>query len=142
MKSIARFIPMVLVFALAAWAQTATPNPPSAGDAQKAPVAQSSSKAECPCCQKMADGKDAMACCHHEANVKDAAMACCNGKDAKSCMKADKSAKASCEGGKCCAGKDVKNCCAGSEKDGAMAMACCGKGQCGMGHHDQGNVDK
>ena len=69
-------------------------------------------------------------------------MVCCNGKDGESCMKGDKSAKASCTDGKCCDSKDGKDCCAGSEKDGKMAMACCGSGKCGMEHHDHENMDK
>ena len=141
MKSITKLTLMVMVLALTAWAQTATQNP-SSSDAQKAPVAQSSSKPDSTCCQKIADSKDAMACCHHAAKGNDAEMACCNGTNAKSCMKTHKSAKASCVGGKCCADKDAEDCGAASEKDGKMAMACCGKGQCGLGHGNQGNMDK
>jgi len=144
MKSVAKFTLMILVLALASWAQTATQNPTSPSDAQKAPAAQSETKAGCPCCQKMADSKDAMSCCAHHNHAKGAKeeMSCCGGKDSKSCMKGDESAKASCADGKCCSGKDGKNCCAGSDKGDKMAMACCGHGQCGMGHHDHANMDK
>jgi hypothetical protein len=143
MKSLAKIIPMILVLTLAAWAQTATQNPSSTGDTQKAPAVQSDSQtAGCPCCQKMADSKEGMKCSAKQCKGKDGAMACCNGKDGKSCMKGDKSAKASCAGDKCCASKNAKNCCSGSDKDDKMAMACCGDGQCGMGHHDHETMDK
>jgi hypothetical protein len=143
MKSLVKLIPMVLALALASWAQTSTQNPPSTSDQQTVTAPQSESKtADCPCCQKMADSKAAMPCCHQAAKGKDAAMACCSGKDGKSCTKGDKSAKAACADGKCCDRKVAKNCCKGMEPDGKMAMACCGSGQCGMGHHDQANMDK
>ena len=141
MRSVSRFMLMVLALAVATWAQSASQNPTSANDAQKAPAAQSETKAECPCCQKMEGGKDAMSCCahHNQAGAKEE-MSCCSGKDAKLCMKGDKSAKASCAEGKCCNRKDGKDCCAGAGKDDKMAMACCGHGQCG--HHDHGTMDK
>ncbi len=151
MKSASRFMLMVLALAFAAWAQSASQNPTSPNDAQKAPAAQSETKAECPCCQKMADGKATMSCCarhKHDQGAKEG-MSCCGGKDGESCMKSDTSAKASCDDGKCCNGdakcckdKDSKDCCAGSDKGDKMAMACCGHGQCGMGHHDHGTMDK
>ena len=150
MKSVAKFTLMILALALACWAQTATQSTTNANDAQKAPAAQSETKAECPCCQKMADSKDAMSCCAHHSHASGGKeeMSCCGGKDGKSCMKGDKSAKASCADGKgctgeaqCCSGKDGKSCCAGADKGDKMAMTCCGHGHCGMGH-DHTDMDK
>ena len=143
MKSVAKFTLMILALALASWAQTATQNPTSPRDTQKASAAQSETKAECPCCQKMAESKDAMSCCAHHNHAKGAKeeMSCCGGKDGKSRMKGDKSVSASCADGKCCNGKDEKGCCCGSDKADKMAMACCGHGQCGMGH-DHADMDK
>jgi hypothetical protein len=141
MKSATKITLTILVFALAGWAQTATQTPAAPSDAQKTPVAQSETKAGCPCCQKMAEGKDAMSCCaHHKGAKSDAAMTCCSGKDGKSCMKGDKSAKADCAGCKCCNGEGQKDCCAECAKN-TMAMACCGHGHCGKGH-DHTDIDK
>jgi len=148
MKSASRFMLMVLAFGVAAWAQSTSQNPTGNDNGQKAPTAQSETKSGCPCCQKMEGGENAMSCCeHHDAAGSKAGMSCCSGKDGESCMKGDKSAKASCFDGKCCKGeascckgKDAKNCCAGSGKDDKMAMACCGQGQCG--HHAQETMDK
>ncbi len=143
MKSVAKLIPMLLVLTLASLAQTTTQTPSRSNDQQTVTAPQADSKtAQSSCCQKMADSKSAMSCCHQQANGKDAAMACCSGKDGMSCMKSDKSAKAACTDGKCCDRKAAKGCCKGTEPDGTMAMACCGSGQCGMGHHDQANMDK
>src|SRR5208337_3252522 len=72
MKSVAKFTLMILALALASWAQTATQNPTSPRDTQKASAAQSETKAECPCCQKMAESKDAMSCCAHHNHAKGA----------------------------------------------------------------------
>jgi hypothetical protein len=117
MKSF-KLLVMILALAVLPWAQTSTP------DSSK-PEAQSSAKSDCPCCQKMADSKDAKSCCaHHDMASKDGkGMSCCGGKDAKSCMKGEKKEMACAKEG-CC------------KKDGdKSAMACCSGGDCGM-HHD------
>jgi len=137
MKSAKNLMLLVLIVALAGWAQTATQTPANPTGTQKASAAQSETKAECPCCQKMAEG---MSCCHHGKDEK-AATSCCSGKDGKSCMKSDKSANASCANCECCNGKGEKDCCAHCAKETKMAMSCCGHGHCGMGH-DQANMDK
>jgi len=142
MKSAMKLTVVVLILALAGWAQTATQAPAKPTDAQKPAAAQSETKAACPCCQKMAEGKDAMSCCAHAKDLKSAAtMSCCGGKDGKSCMKPDKSADASCANCGCCNGKGQKDCCAQCAKETKMAMSCCGHGHCGMGH-DHANMDK
>ncbi len=110
---------MLIVFALAAWAQenptASTPN------ASQAPAKS--------CCHHAAGAKDTMACCHHAtADSKDAkdamdccgkdqcdkkdAKSCCGGKDMKACMKACKK-EGACKDGKCCGAdqKSAMNCC-------------------------------
>jgi len=141
MKSAKSLTLLVLILALAGWAQTAAQNPPASGKAQEAPAAQSETKTECPCCQMMAQGKDAMSCCRHQKDAKSGAPMPCCGKDGSSCMKGDKSAKASCAHCKCCDGQGEKDCCAECAKNNTMAMSCCGHGHCGMGH-DHANIDK
>jgi hypothetical protein len=111
MKSL-KMLAVILALTVLPWAQTPTPNNADA-------TAQSTTTAECPCCQKMADAKDGKA------------MSCCSAKDGKSCMKGDKKEMAACVKAGCCA--EGKDCC---KKDGdKSAMACCDGGQCGM-HHD------
>lgn len=123
MKSL-KMLAMILALTVLPWAQTSTPNPPDAN-------AQSTTKAECPCCQKMADAKDGKSCCAHMAAKDGKAMSCCSAKNGKSCMKGDKKAMAACTKAGCCA--EGKECC---KKDGdKSAMACCSGGQCGM-HQD------
>ncbi len=142
MRSISKSMLMVLILALASWAQTTNQSSPATTDKQ-GPAAQSEQKAESSCCAKMAGSKKGMTCCAHDEHASaDSTMSCCSGKDGKSCMKADASGKASCSGGKCCNGKKAKDCCAGSGKNDKMAMACCGQGKCGMAGHDQMNMDK
>ena len=140
----------IIIFALAAscWAQTATPTKANAAQASTAAV-QASTKTECPCCQKMADGKAAASCCahHQDASAKSEAS-CCKGKEgneAMSCMKAekDKSADACCSNGKCGDGKE--GCCSKSDKTTEQAaLACCGANgeRCGMAHHDHSDINK
>ena len=106
MKSATKLMVLVLTLALVSWAQTATPTPAAPG-AQKAPAAQSETKTGCPCCQKMADSKNAMSCCAHQKDAKSGTpMSCCGGKDGKSCMKGDKS-NASCADCQCCRRKGL-----------------------------------
>ena len=139
----------ILALTVAAWAQTTTQtaNPvPS----QAAAATTSDTKAQCPCCQKAADGKMEMACCaHHEkaaASEKDM-MSCCKGKDSMACMKGKQgeSSKDASANGKCCGG-DQKDCCGKSDKGTEQAaMACCGgiDGQCDKGHqHNHGEMNK
>ena len=143
MKSATKLTTIILILALACWAQTSVPTATTGGD-QKTPAAQSDTNAQPACCKKMAEGKDAMSCCSHSKDAKsDAAMSCCSGKAAKSCMKGNKSAKAACADGKYCNGdakccndkdKDGKAGCAECAKTDTMATACCGHGHCGMSH--------
>jgi hypothetical protein len=143
MKAAAKLTLMTFVFALACWAQTATQTPGASGEAQKAATPQSETKAGCPCCQKMADSKNAMPCCAHHKHEsgEDAAMCCCNGKDDKSCMKGDNSAGSRCPGGNGSNGKGKKGCCCSDcEQGDKMAMGCCGHGHCGMSH-DHASMD-
>jgi len=138
---------LILCLATASVAQTSAPAKPDSSADQKATAAEPvKAKTDCPCCQKMADSKDAKSCCHHDAAAKGEteAMSCCNGKDGMSCMKSDKdkSADAACANGKCC-GDSKEGCCAKADKTTEQAaMACCGgaSGHCGMAHHDHGDM--
>ncbi len=142
------------VFALAmfSWAQTAAPSKanPTQPSTAAAPAA---TKADCPCCQKMADGKATESCCaHHQNGSAKAEASCCKGKEGKnaknamSCMKGDKdkSADACCSKGKC-GGDGKEGCCSKSNKTTEQAaVACCGANgeQCGMAHHDHADINK
>jgi hypothetical protein len=147
-----KFNRMLLILSLATLsvAQTSTPTKPDSSADQKAEAAQQvTAKADCPCCQKMADSKDAKSCCHHDAAAKGEkeGMSCCQGKDGMSCMKSDKdnSADAACAKDKCCASDSIKGCCARSDKTTEQAsMVCCGgaSGHCGMAHHDHGDMNQ
>jgi hypothetical protein len=141
-----KMIAFILSLSILSWAQTATQSKPNQATPPTSSAAQADNKAECPCCQKTAESKEAMACCaHHEmaANDGEKPMPCCAGKDAKSCMEdkegkscmqGDKSQTASCGGSGCC-GADHEKCCSKSEKDGEKAaMGCCAK--CGQHQHD------
>ena len=142
-----RIIAVVMLSAVFSLAQTFTETKPVPGDEPKAAsVAQAQKQTDCPCCQKMAEGKDAQpGCCQHDAATKGETQAasCCQGKDGISCMKGDpdKSSAAGSKGGHCC-GDDKKGCCqkTGQTSEHA-AMACCKGGHCGAGH-DHGNVNK
>jgi len=141
-----RLLVFILILTTALWAQTAnqTAPPPAQGTA----AATSDTKPQCPCCQK-ADGKSEMACCAHHAKTDQSdkeAMSCCQGKDSMSCMKSkpEDSAKDSSTPEKCCGGQH-KDCCAKADQGTERAaMACCkgASGQCGMHHHDHGDMDK
>jgi len=146
-----RLTAIVFIFALAAfsWAQTATPTKPDSTQPSSA-TAPAASKAECPCCQKMADSKATDSCCaHHQEGSAKAEASCCKGKDGKdtmSCMKGDKdkSADACCSNGKC-GGDGKEGCCSKSDKTTEqVAMACCGANgeHCGMAHHDHADINK
>jgi hypothetical protein len=141
----------IIILALAAfsWAQTATPTKPNATQPSTA-AAPTATKADCPCCQKMADGKAAESCCarHQDASGKSEASCCKHkgGNEAMSCMKGDKdrSADACCSNGKC-GGDGKESCCSKSDKNTEQAaLACCGANgqQCGMAHHDHGDLNK
>jgi hypothetical protein len=145
-----RITAIIFTFVLAAfsWAQTATPSNPTQPSTATAPVA---TKADCPCCQKMADRKATESCCaHHQDGSAKAEMSCCKGKDGKeamSCMKGDKdkSADACCSKGKCGGDGKEEGCCSKSDKaTEEAALACCGeKGEhCGMAHHDHADINK
>ncbi len=128
-----KIIALFLALTVASWAQTATQTAPAAPQ-------QSTDKAKCACCDKMAAGemgdmKDGASCCaHHDMKTGDSKdmasccagkdkdkASCCDGKDAKSCKRdsKDKNAKACC-GDKCSKDKMAANCCGGK----------CGKGCC------------
>jgi hypothetical protein len=127
-----KMLALVLALTVVSWAQNATQTTPAD------PQQNSSSDKKCACCDKMAsaDSKDGQVACqrhgHHSGDAKD--MSCCGGKDAKSCMKADKTgssckeecakaqaASASC--GKEC-GKQCEKCCS-SAKGEKASMGCC-----------------
>lgn len=129
-----KVIALFLALTVASWAQTTTQTAPAAPQ-------QSTEKAKCACCDKMAGGemKEGASCCaHHDmkaGDTKDMAS-CCGGKDAKSCARdsKDKNAKACC-GDKCskdkmaadcCGGKCSKGCCS-DNKSGKTAKNCCEK---------------
>ena len=136
-----RIAAVLMLSAVLSLAQTFTQTKPVPGDSQS--TAQETRKAECPCCQKMAE--DAKGCCHHDAGAKDMkeAMPCCQGKDQVSCMQGDKnkSNEMPCAG-KGCASEDMKGCCQKSDKStGTTAMTCCKAGQCGSSH-DHGTMNK
>ena len=143
-------ITAIIIFALAAfsWAQTATPSKPNAAQPSTA-TAPSPTKADCPCCQKTAEGKAAESCCaHHQDASAKSEMPCCKGKegkDAMSCMKGDKDKSTAA----CCshdAGNGKEGCCSKVDKNTEQAaMACCGGANgehCGMAHHDHADINK
>jgi len=115
-----RMLALILALTIVSWAQTSTQNTPATPQ-------QSTEKAKCACCDKMAasDSKDAHAACMHNHDGKEMASccagkdakSCCDGKDAKSCMKDGKMAD-------CCKGKDGMKCDRKAGKD-------CGKDCCG-----------
>ena len=99
-----KLIAVVLALTVMSWAQTATQAAPSTTPQQSTAPAD---KDKCPCCEKMAsaDAKDAHSCCaHHDMKAGDMKAgdmkgmascckdkaSCCDGKDAKSCMRAGK----------------------------------------------------
>jgi hypothetical protein len=139
---------LILCLATVSVAQTSTPTKADPSTGQKAVTTESvKAKANCPCCQKMADSQDAKSCCQHDPAVKGEkqAMSCCQGNDGMSCMKGDKdkSADATCANGKCCGANAKEDCCATSDKTTEQAaMACCGAagGHCGAAHHDHGDM--
>ena len=147
MKSRITAIMFTIVLAAFSWAQTATPANPTQPSTATAPVA---TKADCPCCQKITDGKATESCCaHHQDGSAKAETSCCKGKDGKdamSCMKGDKdkSADACCLSGKC-GGEGKEGCCSKSDKTTEQAaLACCGAngGHCGMTHRDHADINK
>jgi hypothetical protein len=135
---------LALLFALTmmSWAQSSTSNQAPAPE-QKPAAADA--KANCPCCEKMADMHEGMACMRHSSKNKgdksskkeampccgkDMKASCCAGKDGQSCSKDGMMA---CCDGKPGEGKEMA-CCAG--KDG-KARKCRGGMQCGKhDHHD------
>ena len=150
MKS--RLTAIVFIFALAAfsWAQTVTPPQPGPTQPPTGTV-KAASKADCPCCQKMADSKATNSCCaHHQDGSAKSDMPCCKGKegkDAMSCMKGDKdkSTDASSSSGKCCGDGGKEGCCSKPDKTTEQAaMPCCGANgeHCGMAHHDHADLNK
>jgi len=123
-----KMLALILALTVVSWTQTSMQPAPSTPQ-------QSTEKAKCPCCEKMAasDSKDAHAACMRQHDGKDMASccsgkdgkSCCGGKDAKSCMKDAKDAKSCC---KDCCGKDndkTASCC--NHKAGKG----CGKDCCG-----------
>jgi len=143
---------IILALAVSSWAQTATSPKPNSSQ-PSTPAVQETAKADCPCCQKMADGKATESCCaHHQDRTAKSEMPCCKGKDkegkdAMSCMKGDKgtSADACCSNGKCSAGDEKEGCCSKADKTTEQAaIACCGANgeHCGMAHHDHGDINK
>lgn len=149
MKTRMTAIVFILALATFSWAQTAAPSPAKPTQPSTA-AAAAETKADCPCCQKMADSKAAASCCaHHQEGSAKSEMSCCKGKegkDAMSCMKGDKgkSADASCSSGKC-GGDGKEGCCSKSDKTTEQAaMACCGAtgDHCGIAHHDHADINK
>ncbi|MGA8154058.1 MAG: hypothetical protein WB952_24115 [Terriglobales bacterium] len=143
-----KFKQMLLILCLATLsvAQTSTPAKTDPGPGEKAATnAQVKAVADCPCCQKMADSPDAKSCCRHDAATtsEQKAMSCCQSKDGMSCVKGnkDKSVDAACASGKG-GDKATEKCCAKNDKTEQATMACCGgaTGQCGMAHHNHGDV--
>ena len=129
-----KLVVLILALTVVSWAQT--PNQSAPTDQQ-----QSTEKAKCACCGKMAsaDSKDAKMCSRHGKHAKgakapccdgDEAMACCS-KDGKSCMKDDKTAASCCENcGKdkaasACCGKDCKGECCSKKTE--AAINCCAR---------------
>ena len=144
-------IVLIFILTLSVFSGAQAANPSQANPTQPSTAAApAATKAECPCCPKMADSKATESCCaHHQGGSAKSETSCCKGKDGKdamSCMKGDKdkSADACCSNGKCgVAGKE--GCCSKSEKNTEQAgMACCGANgeHCGMAHHDRADVNK
>lgn len=145
-----KILAVFMLSAVLSVAQTLTQTKPVPPDTPSASsVAQDTKKAGCPCCQKMAEGKDAKSCCPHDAATtgEKEATSCCQGKDGTSCMKGDKdkSADAACGNGKCCGGNTEEGCCAKADKTTEqVTMACCGgpDGHCAMAHHAHRDLNK
>lgn len=150
MKSRLTAIVFILALAAFSWAQTVTP--PKASPTQPpTAAAPATTKADCPCCQKMTEGKATDSCCaHHQDGSAKSEMPCCKGKegkDAMSCMKGDKdkSTAASTPNGKYCSGEGKEGCCSKADTTTEQtAMACCGANgeHCGMAHHDHADINK
>lgn len=145
-----KLLASILALSAFSWAQSAA-SPQATATQATTNSASAATKAECPCCQKMADNKATMPCCaHHEDGAAKSEMSCCKGmagKDAMSCMKGDKgkSPDASSPNGKCCGGSGKESCCSKSEKATEQAaMSCCGANgeKCGMAHHDHADMNK
>ena len=129
-----KMLALILALTVASWAQTATQTAPAAPEQNSA-----TEKSKCACCDKMAsaDSKDAHASCMRHSKEDAKSMgSCCSGKDAKSCMKGDKTAASCCKDGcgkdktasmscgKECGKKCEKGCCASEKK---TAKNCCDK---------------
>jgi len=118
-----KMLALILALTVPSWAQTATPEAPSAPQQSTVPA----DKAKCSCCAKMAatDTKDAAACCSHHDMKSEAGKgmscsgmgkdaSCCGGKDAKSCAKNAKDKTASCCKDSCSKDKTASACCGGN----------------------------
>src|SRR5579864_1565105 len=148
MKTRMTAIVFILALATFSWAQTATPSPANPTQPSTAAAAPET-KADCPCCQKMADSKAAASCCtHHQEGSAKSEMSCCKGKegkDAMSCMKGDKDKSADASSNRKCGGDGKEGCCSKSDKTTEQAaMACCGANgeHCGLAHHDHADINK
>ena len=145
-----RMVLIILALTTFSWAQTTAPSKPNEPSSSTSAV-PAAGKADCPCCQKMADSKATESCCAHQQDGSAKSdMPCCKGKDGKdamSCMKGDKdkSTNASSANGKCCGGDGKEGCWSKSDKTTEQAaMACCGANgeHCGMAHHDHADLNK
>ena len=144
-----KVLAIILLSAVTCLAKTNNQNSSSANETQTKENG-SVPKAECPCCQSMAESQDAKPCCHHDSAASDSKKMVCDGKDAKSCMggqdamscmKDDKAKSAEA----CCGKGDQKGCCAKSDKTSEQtAMTCCGgsHNHCGMQAHDHADPGK
>lgn len=108
-------IVLMLALTVAAWAQTATSNPPASTTPEKT---------KCACCDKSAT-TDGQSCARQMAKSTD-------GKQAASCC--DNGSKSCCAMNAKCM-KNSKSCCSGADK-GKTAASCCGSEcakSCGKG---------
>jgi hypothetical protein len=140
-----KMLALILALTVASWAQTATQTTPSTPPQNT----ESGEKAKCACCDKMKssdmkahdDAKGHSCCAHHAKKGSEAkeGESCCGGKDAKTCMRADKSSGSCCKDG---CGKDEKSAssscckecgkeCCGAKKDTTAKTNCCRHGMHG-----------
>jgi len=122
-----KMLALILALTVVSWAQTATQTAPSDSTRNSAPA----DKAKASCCDKM--GANGASCPHHGKKDAQEIASCCGGKEAKSCMKDDKTAAGCCKDGcgkdktakACCGGKESeKGCCSGMKSD-KTATSCC-----------------
>jgi hypothetical protein len=139
-----KMLALILALTVASWAQTATQTAPSTPQQNT----EAGEKSKCPCCEKMNssdmkanDARAGHSCCAHHAKKRGEAKdgdSCCGSKDAKACVRADKSGDSCCKGGCGEGDKSASSCCTdcgreccGAKKDTTAKNSCCHHGMRG-----------